>query len=75
MSPPLPVIDRVGIAPARAEAIAAAVAGHHSLDAVVQWGLAATPPRYVVDVVVQDEYTHDVVVPWGDDLWLVYDAT
>ena len=29
----------------------------------------------LAEVVVQDEYTHDVVVPWGDGLWLVYDCT
>jgi hypothetical protein len=34
---------------------------------VVRWQIP-------VDVVVQDEYTHDVVVAW-DDVWLVYDTT
>jgi hypothetical protein len=29
----------------------------------------------VVDVVVQDEFTHDVVFRWRDDLFLVFDAT
>ena len=27
------------------------------------------------DLVVQDEYTHDVVVPWSERLFLVYDTT
>ena len=27
------------------------------------------------DLVVQDEYTHDVVVPYDDELFLVYDTT
>jgi hypothetical protein len=26
-------------------------------------------------VVVQDEYTHDVVLPWEDGVYLAYDTT
>ena len=29
----------------------------------------------VTEVIVQDEFTHDVVVPWRDRLFLVYDTT
>lgn len=29
----------------------------------------------VVDVIVQDEFTRDVVLRWRDDLFLVFDAT
>lgn len=29
----------------------------------------------VAQMVVQDEFTHDVVVPWRDELFLVYDTT
>jgi hypothetical protein len=45
------------------------------LDRVVRWGFESDPRRLVVDVVAQDEYTHDVIVPWGDGLFLVYDCT
>jgi len=75
MHDPLPVLDRVGLSPSRLEAIVEAVAQHYSLDTVVRWGLATTPPRFIANVVVQDEYTHDVVLPWDDTLWLVYDTT
>ena len=33
------------------------------------------PPRAVGDIVTQDEYTHDVIVPWSERLVLVFDAT
>lgn len=46
-----------------------------TLHDVVLASLARTPPRMVADVVVQDEYSHDVVLPWSDDVWLVYDTT
>ena len=45
-----------------------------SLHAVVQWGLAQTPSYMVVEVIIQDEFTHDVVVHAGD-VFLVFDST
>ncbi len=32
-------------------------------------------PSVVDKVIVQDEFTHDVIVPWRDRLVLVYDTT
>ena len=46
-----------------------------TLSGVLGWLLAQEPPRTVSDVVTQDEYTHDVVVPWGERLVLVFDTT
>ncbi len=51
------------------------LAPQRTLHDVVVAALAFVPPKMVADVVVQDEYTHDVVLPWSDDLWLVYDTT
>lgn len=45
------------------------LAGRENLLQVMAWNSA------VVDVVVQDEFTHDVVVRWRNDLFLVFDAT
>jgi hypothetical protein len=58
----------------RAE-IAELVSGQKTLEDVVRWGLRCAPPVLVADVVVQDEYTHDVVVPHPSGVWLVYDTT
>lgn len=55
--------------------IEAVVAGQKTLEDVVRWGLAQKPPRLVERVVVQDEYTHDVVIRWDDGVYLVYDTT
>ena len=44
------------------------------LEDVVRWGLSLSPPTFVRDVVVQDEYTHDVVLVVGD-VTLVFDTT
>jgi hypothetical protein len=45
-----------------------------SLEQVVRWAFSRTPPSKVADVVVQDEYTHDVVIPWRE-VHLVFDTT
>jgi hypothetical protein len=45
-----------------------------TLADVVRFGLAQSPPQTIVDVVVQDEFTHDVVLPWNGQ-YLVFDAT
>lgn len=66
------------MAPLPADTVAsieAVVSGHRTLEDVVRWGLAQKPPRLVERVVVQDEYTHDVVVGWAEGVFLVYDTT
>ena len=42
---------------------------------VIEWLRLQEPPRVVRDIVTQDEYTHDVIVPWSERLVLVFDAT
>lgn len=73
--PVLSVEDRVGLDPARRAEIEAAVGGFAVLTRLVRWGFESDPPRVISNIVAQDEYTHDVVVPWGDGLILVFDST
>jgi hypothetical protein len=48
----------------------------HTLEDVVRWGLGSDPPRPIVEVVAQDEYTHDVVVEVSaGDCYAVFDTT
>ena len=68
----LPLDDRVGLTPAQRAALDVALASQHILQDVVRWRMVAA---VVVAVVVQDEYTHDVVVGWDDGLCLAYDTT
>ena len=45
----------------------AAISEQENLQDVMRWALsdpAGFIPQVVADVVVQDEFTHDVVVPW-----------
>ena len=47
----------------------------HTMADVLSWARAQSPPRLVADIVTQDEYTHDVVIPFDDSHFLVFDAT
>jgi hypothetical protein len=57
----------------------AALSEQQTLADVIRWGLeqpaAKVSPRVVTGIVVQDEFTHDIFVPWGEMLVLVYGAT
>ena len=46
-----------------------------TLQEVVRWALAQTPALLVSEVVVQDEFTHDVVLPCRSETYLVFDTT
>lgn len=52
-----------------------AAAALPTLERVFRWAIAQEPPLRPADVVVQDEYTHDVLFAAADGSWLVFDAT
>ena len=70
----VPLIDHAALAPAERDALAAAIADQTSLERALDWGRGQVPPLAVETILTQDEYTHDVVVPWGRR-YLVYDTT
>jgi hypothetical protein len=51
------------------------VAGFATLAEVLRWGFAFSPPRDIVEVVVQDEYTHDVIMTGPEGRYLCFDTT
>jgi hypothetical protein len=59
--------------------IEAQLSDQENLKDVMTWALSSPSgifiPQVVADVIVQDEFTHDVVVPWREGLVLVYDTT
>ncbi len=46
-----------------------------TLEEVIVWGLAQPAKRTILDVIVQDEYCHDVVMEWEAGMHLVFDTT
>lgn len=67
--------ERASLDPETRASLEATAGQHRTLEEVVRWGLLRRPPAPVVDVVIQDEYTHDVVVRYNDGIYLVYDTT
>lgn len=73
------VVNRADLSPEQLAVIEGELSGQQNLGDVLKWALAHPPglflPGVVAGVVVQDEFTHDVIVPWRDNLVLVYDTT
>lgn len=71
----LRLTDHVSLEPARRSELVRQLTPLTTLQDVVRWSFSFSPPRDVANVVVQDEFTHDVVVPWEAGLYLVFDTT
>jgi hypothetical protein len=65
--------DHTSLPDARRVSLSEALAPLRTLGDVVSWGLAQGCD--IAEVVTQDEYTHDVVLPWREGLTLVFDTT
>ena len=46
-----------------------------SLDDVFAWGRTQSPPITPEDVVIQDEFSYDALVPFAEQRWVVYATT
>ena len=46
-----------------------------SLEQAMRWGLSKHPKISPEDVVVQDEYTHDVLFRTSENTYLVFDTS
>ena len=68
--------DQAEPSPEARDAISAIVTRHTTLERVVNWGFAQDPLVDIADILVQDEFTHDVIVPFpAKQIVLVYDST
>ena len=73
--PARPFRDFAGLTPEERARLEREVARHQDLMDVFAWGRQQTPPIQPADLVKQDEFTHDVLVPYTRGRWLVYGAT
>ena len=73
------VINRTSLPGERFAVTLSHLPEHENLQQVIQWALADRSntfiPGVVAQVIVQDEFSHDVVVPGREGLVLVYDTT
>lgn len=72
------VLNLAGLAEDEFAALERILANHKTLGAALTWAAAGPRtdflPQTVAEVVTQDEFTHDVVIPYKN-LFLVYDTT
>ena len=69
-----PLIDYASLDEATRSRLAAIVASQTTLGHVLDWGRAQRPVADVESILTQDEYTHDVLIPF-EGRYLVYDTT
>lgn len=75
MTNPVPIANHASASAEELQALARVVADHGGLDDIFAWGRRQSPPVHPADVVKQDEFTHDVLVPLPNGRWLVYGTT
>jgi hypothetical protein len=72
------VINQAELLPAEFALIEREVSKHKTLGRALSWASSQPKsdflPQIVAEVITQDEFTHDVVVPYKN-LFLVYDTT
>lgn len=73
------VINRNNLPPETIAKVEVEICDQKDLKDVMNWALTEPTgsfiPQVVAEVVIQDEFTHDVIIPWCDGLVLVYDTT
>ena len=69
------VTDHAGLEASELEALRSTVAPLATLEHVIHWGLSLPGSPTIAEVITQDEYTHDVVLPYSDHLFIVFDST
>ena len=67
--------NQASLPPDELRSLADAILRHETLEDVLIWCAEQTPPTTIEDVVVQDEFSHDVLIPLPKSLYLVYGTT
>ena len=75
MTAGFPIENRSRLAPADFARIATAVASYSSIKHALDWLVAHDPPLAPSAMVTQDEFSHDILVPYPGELWLAYSTT
>ena len=73
----IPLHDYAGLSAPEQAMLRDRVAAQRTLAEVLRWAAAQAPPVALTEIVTQDEYTHDVVLPLDPAraLYLAYDTT
>ena len=75
MEPQIKLENRAGLDDEPFMTIVREISGQCSIRHVVDWLGRHRPPLKIEDMVTQDEFSHDIMVPYREGLFLVYDST
>jgi len=75
MEPEIRLENRAGLDDERFLTVLREISGQSSIRHVVDWLGRHHPPLKMEDMVTQDEFSHDIMVPYREGLFLVYDST
>jgi hypothetical protein len=70
----IPLLDYAGLDQHAQARLRQVVAELTTLERALDWGRRQQPPLSVEAILTQDEYTHDVLIPYGER-YLVFDTT
>ena len=71
----IPLYDYAALSAADESLLREQLRPHRTLADVLTWARAQSPPVSIAEIITQDEYTHDVVLPRGPRQYLAYDTT
>jgi hypothetical protein len=71
----VPVHDLADCAADEIANLTAAVDSLRTLADVLAWARSTTPVATIVEIITQDEYTHDVVLERAGEPYLAFDTT
>jgi hypothetical protein len=71
----VPVENRANLAAEIFDPIRDILQTHHTMERALAWFFAQSPPLTPADLVAQDEFSYDLLVPYRDGLYLSYDTS
>jgi hypothetical protein len=69
------VENRARLSPAVFEALRQVVQAQHTMERARAWFFASVPPLAPEDIIAQDEFSYDLLVPYPGGLYLSYDTS
>jgi hypothetical protein len=67
--------DRSRLSQAAFEELARDLARQTSMRQALQWLAEHDPPLKIEDMITQDEFSHDILVPYKDGHYIVYESS
>jgi hypothetical protein len=71
----VPVENRANLPAKRLDLLRRTVEAHSTMERALAWFFAQQPPLAPEDLVPQDEFSYDLLVPYGEGLYLSYDTS